>query len=172
MIWDKYFYNLCETVASKSSCLSRKIGAVIVRDNIVISSGYNSPPKGIPHCGHSRLMVDEELSIELSHHKNIDCTKLRNTCPRQLLGYLSGTHIELCPAQHAEQNAVSNAAKNGISINHSTLYMNCKVPCSKCFGMLINAGVNNLVLSSLSFYDRQTKYLSDNSQIKMRLFNF
>jgi len=122
--WDKYFHDICVTVASKSPCLSRKIGAILVRDKSIISTGFNGPPRGIPHCGHERWLVDQSLQYEVGRlTKDVNLPDFRNTCPRQVLGYKSGTHMELCPAQHAEENAVSNAARFGVSVIGSTLYM-------------------------------------------------
>lgn len=167
--WDKYFHDICVTVASKSPCLSRKIGAILVRDKSIISTGYNGPPRGVPHCGHSRWLADGVLRNAAKH---LDlCVKFRNTCPRQVLGYKSGTHMELCPAQHAEENAVSNAARLGVSVIGSTLYMNCVVPCKNCFGTLINAGIVEVVVEKVEVYDKFTQFLIDNSDIKLRRFN-
>jgi dCMP deaminase len=91
-------------------------------------------------------------------------------CPRKILGYESGTHMELCPAQHAEENAVSNAARLGVSVLGSTLYMNCIIPCKNCFGTLINAGIVEIVVDGIAVYDKHTQYLIDNSNIKIRRF--
>ena len=170
--WDKYFYNICITVASKSPCLSRKIGAILVRDKSIISTGYNGPPRGIPHCGHERWLVDKALRNEAKHCSNpLILVKFRNTCPRQVFGHASGTHMELCPAQHAEENAVSNAARLGVSVIGSTLYMNSCIPCKNCYGTLINAGIIEIVVEKVEVYDKFTQFLIDNSDIKLREFN-
>jgi len=143
--WDSYFFKICCSVSTKSPCLSRKIGAILVRDHSVISTGYNGPPRGVPHC--------------------------ENECPRYLLGYASGTHMELCPAQHAEENCISNAARLGVSVLGSTLYMNSILPCKNCFGTLINAGIVEIVVNKLKFYDKYTEFLANNSHIKLREFD-
>ena len=143
-MWDQYFYTICIAVASKSPCLSRHIGAILVRDHSIVSTGFNGPSRGIPHC--------------------------TSVCPRKFLGYASGTHLELCPAQHAEENAISNAARLGISTIGTTLYMNCIVPCKNCFGTLINAGIVEIVVDDVKVYDKHTQYLIDNSNIKIRRF--
>jgi len=160
MKWDSYFHSICSAVASKSPCLSRKIGAILVRDHSVISTGYNGPPRGVPHCGHDRYMKDGLLSKYIS-----------KTCPRKLLGYESGTHMELCPAQHAEVNAISNAARLGVSVLGSTLYMNSVIPCKNCFGALINAGITEIVVDEVTVYDKHTQFLIDNSNIIIRRFD-
>ena len=170
--WDKYFYDMCVTASSKSPCLSRKIGALLVRDRSIVSIGFNGPPRGVPHCGHERFMKDMNLSIqldvELADKKRIDILDFKTKCPRQVLGYESGTHMELCPAQHAEENAVSNAARNGVSVLGCTLYMNSIIPCQKCYGTLINAGVAEIVVEEVKVYDKYTQYLIDNSNVKIR----
>uniref|UniRef100_A0A6M3IDF5 Putative CMP/dCMP deaminase zinc-binding n=1 Tax=viral metagenome TaxID=1070528 RepID=A0A6M3IDF5_9ZZZZ len=172
--WDQYFHKLCTTVASKSPCLSRQIGAVAVRDKSIITTGYNGPPRGIPHCGHDRLMKDHCLSNYFANltgpMNNHPVNRIRSECPRQVLGYPSGTHMELCPAQHAEENIVSNAARNGVSILGATLYMNSVIPCQKCYGTLINAGFVEIVVECPTPYDRWTQFLIDSSDIKIRSF--
>ena len=167
--WDKYFLNICTSVASKSPCLSRKIGAILVRDKSIISTGYNGPPRGIPHCGHERWMKDIVLQEEAEnlHPRTLD---FYGSCPRQVLGYTSGTHMELCPAQHAEENVISNAARLGVSVLNSTLYMNSIIPCQKCFGTLINAGIVEIVINNITLYDKYTQFLIDNSYIEIREF--
>jgi len=170
--WDSYFHNICVAVASKSPCLSRKIGAILVKDHSIISTGYNGPPRGIPHCGQPRLSSDKVLSIEIMKvMKELTRKRVDTECPRKLLGYPSGTHMELCPAQHAEANAISNAARIGAPVLGSTLYMNCVIPCKNCFGALINAGIVEIVVDDTKTYDIYTQYLIDNSSIKIREFN-
>lgn len=175
MNWDKYFHELCKTVASKSSCMSRQIGALIVKDNSIISTGYNGPPRGIPHCGHDRFMNDKYIANILTNSPDYSilwgALDIKDTCPRKLLQYESGTHMELCPAQHAEENAVSNAARNGVSVLGSTLYLNNVIPCQKCFGTLINAGISEIVCETKTLYDKRTQFLIDNSNITIREFN-
>ena len=146
MNWDTYFHSICVSVASKSPCLSRQIGAILVRDHSIISTGYNGPPRGIPHCASP-------------------------TCPRKLKGYKSGEGMQECPAQHAEENCVSNAARNGVSTINSILYMNSVIPCNKCFGTLINAGIVEIVVDTPTIYDKHTQFLIDNSNITIRSFN-
>jgi dCMP deaminase len=173
MNWDTYFHKLCESAAEKSPCLSRKIGSLIVRENSIVSTGFNGPPRGVPHCGHERWMKDEELTkiAHMLEAKDL-VNRVNNTCPRRILGYSSGTHMELCTAQHAEENAVSNAARNGVSVLGCTLYINCIIPCQKCFGTLINAGIIEIVVDRIDSYDKYTKFLMDNSKIKIREFNY
>ena len=171
--WDSYFHDVCEIVASKSPCLSRKIGAILVKDHSIVSTGYNGPPRGIPHCGVPRFEADSELSDELDK-LGVRVTRsyiLSKYCPRKLLGYNSGEGMEWCSAQHAEENAVSNAARLGVSVLGATLYMNSIIPCQKCFGTLVNAGIEEVVVDSAVPYDKFTLFLINNSNIRIRAFN-
>jgi len=173
MKWDEYFHDVCEIVASKSPCLSRKIGAILVKDHSIVSTGYNGPPRGVPHCGAARFESDDELSNELTTTAEVRVTLtsgLAKYCPRKLLGFNSGEGVEWCTAQHAEENAVSNAARLGVSVLGTTLYMNSIIPCQKCFGTLINAGIEEIVVDSAIPYDKFTLFLISNSNIRIRSF--
>jgi len=170
--WDTYFHSICAAVASKSPCLSRKIGAILVKDHSIVSTGFNGPSRGVPHCGHDRVMKDSTFDDSMFDLVPADIRKSRfkTECPRKILGYASGTHMELCPAQHAEENAISNAARLGVSTVGTTLYMNCVIPCKNCFGTLINAGIAEIVVDDTVVYDKHTQFLIDNSNIKIRRF--
>ena len=172
MNFDQYFHSICETISIKSPCLSRKIGAILVRDNSIVATGYNGPPRGIPHCGYDRILKDKVLSDKLNPYMKRMTTKhINGTCPRQLIpSYKSGERMELCPAQHAEVNCISNAARLGVSTVNTTLYMNCIIPCKNCFGAILNAGIGEIVIDEISFYDKYTWFLNENSKIKIREF--
>ena len=114
--WDEYFLKIAKDVSLRSTCLRRHVGAVIVRDKRILSTGYNGPPKGIPHC---------------------------KECKREVLKIPSGKNHEICEAVHAEQNAIIQAAVHGVSINNSTLYCTCS-PCIICTKMIINAGIKRI----------------------------
>lgn len=160
MNWDRYFHSICQTVASKSPCLSRKIGAILVRDNSIISTGYNGPPRGVPHCGAERNSI--------ANYGYPD-----DMCPRKFLGHKSGDGLSMCPAVHAEMNAVIDAARKGASTIGSILYMNCLVCCKQCMGILINAGVKEIVVENVEHYDSLVAFLSTSIQFpKIRKFNF
>ena len=118
--WDEYFMEMAELARQRSTCLRRGVGAVIVKDNRVIATGYNGVPKGIRHC--------EETG-----------------CLRQQLNVPSGKMHELCRGLHAEQNAIIQAACLGQSIEGSTLYCTTQ-PCIICTKMLINAGIKRVVI--------------------------
>lgn len=165
--WDKYFFDLCNVVGENSKCLSRKIGAVLTRDKRVISTGYNGPPVGIPHCNF-RYFQDEYLKEKIKE-SNIKITDY-TVCPRRNLGLKSGEGLDLCIAAHSERNCLISAARNGICTEGTVLYMNCPVPCKDCFIEIINAGVEEIVVSSLDYYDPTTKYLRENSNVRVRVF--
>ena len=118
--WDEYFMEIVEVVKTRSTCLRRQVGAVIVKDNRIITTGYNGAPSHLKHC-----------------------TELGG-CQRQRLGIPSGQRHELCRALHAEQNAMIQAAKLGNTTEGATLYVNIQ-PCVICAKMLINAGIVRVV---------------------------
>lgn len=120
--WDKRFMDLTLDVAKWSSCFqeNRQVGAVIVKDKRIITTGYNGAPAGIKSC------------------------KDKGECIRKKLGIASGTRHEICFAVHAEQNAIVQAAKLGISIDGATIYVTHQ-PCSICGKMIINSGIKRIV---------------------------
>lgn len=117
--WDEYFLEVAEVVSRRSTCLRRQIGAVIVRDRRILTTGYNGAPSGLAHC----------LDIG---------------CLRDERGVESGTRQELCRALHAEMNAIIQAAQHGVSTKGATLYCTSQ-PCSVCARILINAGISRIV---------------------------
>jgi len=117
--WDEYFMEITRLVVSRSTCLRRQVGAVIVKDKKILATGYNGAPSGLAHC-------------------------LEVGCLRDTLGIPSGERHELCRGLHAEQNAIIQAAYHGVSINGATLYCT-NLPCIICTKMLINAGIERVV---------------------------
>jgi dCMP deaminase len=167
--WDEYFYNICRQVARNSKCLSRRIGAILVRDKSIISTGYNGPPSGVPRCD-NRWNIDKVFSDNYNEYIKDNDTK--DKCPRHLLEFSSGEGLHMCVASHAEVNTILNAAKNGIYTKGSTMYMCCSIPCSNCIKEIINAGVKEIVVLSLKTYDDNALYLINNSSLEIRLFGF
>jgi len=169
MNWDEYFLNLCNEISKKSHCLSRQIGAILTIDNIIVSTGYNSPPRKVPNCT-ERYDIDKNLIKELEE-LNIDYSEQKNICPRKVLNFPSGTGLEYCPAIHAEKNCLLAASRKGSSTLDTTIYLNTTItPCSQCFGAIINAGVKEIVLIKNIPYDKTVEYLIENSTIKIREF--
>ena len=140
---DEYFMEMAQLVSSRSTCLRRKVGAVIVKEKRVLSTGYNGSPKGTRHC--------EELG-----------------CIRVKLNVPSGTRHELCRGVHAEQNAVTQAAYFGVSVDGATIYTTT-YPCSMCAKILINAGIKEIVYSE-GYADDLSKELLSEADIKLREF--
>jgi len=113
--WNTYFMDITKLVAKRSTCLRRAVGAVVVKDRRILSTGYNGAPVNVTHC------VDAG-------------------CLREKLNVPSGEKHELCRGIHAEQNAIIQAAYHGVSIKGATLYCT-NLPCSICAKMIINAGI-------------------------------
>ncbi len=118
--WDEYFMQIAEIVKTRSTCLRRQVGALIVKDNRIITTGYNGAPEGIRHCSDLGSCLRSELKIP------------------------SGERHELCRALHAEQNAIIQAAKIGVSTQGATMYVTLQ-PCVICAKMVINAGIKKIV---------------------------
>ena len=138
---DEYFMEMAFLVSKRSTCLRRRVGAVIVRDKHVISTGYNGSPRGTKHC--------EELG-----------------CIRQQMNIPSGTRHELCRGVHAEQNAITQAAYFGTSVANATIYTTT-FPCSMCAKILINAGITEVVYAD-GYVDDLSKKLVAETNIKVR----
>lgn len=120
--WDERFMNLAETVAEWSSCFqsNRHVGAVVVRDKRILTTGYNGAPSGIESCSE------------------------RGECLRRVKNIASGTMQEVCFAVHAEQNAIIQAAKLGVSLEGATIYVTHQ-PCVICTRMIINSGIKTVI---------------------------
>lgn len=117
--WDEYFMDITSVVATRSTCLRRQVGAVIVKDRRIIATGYNGAPRGLEHC--------QEVG-----------------CLREQQQIASGQRHELCRALHAEQNAIIQAAVSGVSIADGILYTNV-FPCVLCAKMLINSRISRII---------------------------
>lgn len=138
--WDEYFIKITADVSERATCLKRKVGAIIVKDNRILSTGYNGTPKGFKHC--------EELG-----------------CLRKEMGLPSGHRHELCRGLHAEQNAIIQAAVHGVKIEGGILYCNYQ-PCVICAKMMINAGLKKLVYTG-GYPDELAKQMLEESQIQV-----
>lgn len=119
--WDDYFMEITQIVAKRSTCLRRKVGAIIVKDKRILATGYNGALSGLAHC--------EEVG-----------------CLRDKLKIPPGERQELCRGLHAEQNALLFAASYGIDMHKSVLYSTCQ-PCILCAKMIIQAGIKKVVFS-------------------------
>jgi len=118
--WGTYFMNIAKEVATRSTCDRKYVGAVIVREKTILSTGYNGSIKGLPHC-------DE------AGHEMVDGHCVRTT--------------------HAEANAIVQAAKNGVEINNSAIYVTAS-PCYNCFKLIANAGIKTIYYGEFYREDR------------------
>lgn len=168
--WDEYYHGICVKVGDNSKCLSRQIGAILVQDKTIVCTGYCGPPRGVPHCG-ERYYLDSNLR-EVLKQRGIDPddTVLHLTCPRYVLGFKSGEGLEWCVSGHAERNCLIQAGREGIRTKGSILYMDCGIPCTPCFVEILNAGVEEIIVTKKSHYDVSTPYLVQNSNLKIRIF--
>lgn len=119
--WDSYFMQMAQVVAGRSTCLRRQVGAVVVKEKQILSTGYNGSPSKLQHC--------DQVG-----------------CLRQNLGVPSGERQEICRAVHAEQNALVQAAKHGVAIAGADLYCTHQ-PCVLCTKLLINAGIKRVIFT-------------------------
>ena len=115
-----YYLDIAEAVTGRGTCLRRNFGAVIVKNDTIISTGYVGAPRGRANCNELHYCTREKLQV-----------------PR-------GERYELCRSVHAEQNAIIQAARYGINIAGATIYVNTQ-PCVVCAKMLINAGITEIV---------------------------
>ena len=139
--WDEYFMQIADLVKTRSTCIRRNVGAVIIKDNRIISTGYNGPPSGIEHC--------DEIG----------------GCYREQLHVPSGQRHELCRALHAEQNAVIQAAKFGVSTEGATIYITHQ-PCVICAKMIINSGISKIVYGN-PYPDEDALRMLNSSKIEL-----
>jgi len=141
--WDEYFMHIAELAATRSTCLRRQVGAVIVKDKKILATGYNGAPSGLKHC----------LDIG---------------CLREKLKIPSGERHELCRATHAEQNAIVQAALLGVSIKDSTMYSTTH-PCILCSKLIINAGIKRIVIKD-SYPDQMSRQMLKEAKVKIQIY--
>jgi len=141
--WDEYFMKIAHLVSERSTCLRRKVGAVLVRDKRILATGYNGAPRNITHC---------EVT----------------GCLREKLKVPSGERHELCRGLHAEQNVLLQAALYGVSTQGASLYVTV-TPCIICAKMLINAGIAEIVFEG-DYPDEMAKDFLKEAGVKLRRF--
>ena len=124
--WDEYFIKIANLIASRSSCSSRQVGALIAKDKMIVSTGYNGTPRGIKNCdeGGCKRCADKKSG------------KIK-----------SGERLDECACVHAEENAILQAAYNGISVKGGILYTSL-CPCRFCTKHIINAGITKVYYSN------------------------
>lgn len=142
--WDQYFMELTSVVAKRSTCLRRKVGALLVKEGRVLATGYNGAPSGLKHCSETGCIREE---------RNIP----------------SGQRHELCRGLHAEQNAIIQAALHGTSIDGATLYCTHQ-PCVVCAKMIINAGIDEIIIGG-SYPDELSASMLEEAGVGVKRFN-
>ena len=142
--YDEYFTAMAELVSTRSTCLRRQFGSVIVQDGHAISTGYNGAPRNMPHC------------IEIG-------------CLRDELKIPSGTKHEVCRGVHSEQNAIIQCAIHGESTRNATLYVT-GYPCKICSKMIINSMIKRVVISG-SYSDTEGIDLLKEAGIEVKIMN-
>jgi len=146
--WDEYFVEIMDATAKRATCDRGRSGCVIVRDNVLLSSGYVGSPKGSPHC--------DEVGHLMKTVQNEDGTSSRH-CMR---------------TAHAEANAICQAAKNGVSINGATLY--CRmVPCRNCAMLIVNSGIVKVVAQTQyhGASNDESKQILKNANVELVIIN-
>lgn len=139
--WDEYFLEVACLVSKRSTCLRRRVGAVLVKDKKILATGYNGAPSGISHC-------------------------IKIGCLREKLNIPSGQRHELCRGLHAEQNVLLQAALHGVSTKDSHLYIT-NHPCMICSKMLINAGIREIIILE-GYPDEMSEDFLKEAKIKIR----
>lgn len=142
--WDEYFMEIIQVVKKRSTCLRRKVGAVIVKDKRILSTGYNGAPTGLKHCSETG-------------------------CLRDKLKVPSGQRHELCRGLHAEQNAIVQAANSGVSLEGATIYVTNQ-PCVVCAKMIINAGIKRVVFCG-DYPDELSTQLLEQAKVELVKFD-
>ncbi|MCM8526929.1 MAG: cytidine/deoxycytidylate deaminase family protein [Lentisphaeraceae bacterium] len=140
--WDEYFMDIAHVAANRSSCSRRKVAAVIVKNRQIVSTGYNGTPKGIKNC-------DE------------------GGCPRCNSEVKSGHGLTECLCCHAEENAIVQASKHGISVDGAMLYTTYS-PCLLCAKMIINSGIQEVVFHARYSIDDVSSSILHEAGVKLR----
>ena len=140
--WDEYFLQIATLAATRSTCLRRNVGCVLVRDRHVLATGYNGVPAKAPHCADKG-------------------------CLRQERNIPSGQPMDICRAVHAEANAIAQCAKLGVCVQGATAYVTV-TPCSKCAALLVQAGVTAVVSSGV-YPDEDTKAILEEANVTVKI---
>ncbi|OGW77223.1 MAG: cytidine deaminase [Omnitrophica bacterium RIFCSPLOWO2_02_FULL_45_16] len=140
--WDEYFLDIANLVSKRSTCLRRRVGAVLVKDKRILATGYNGAPSRITHCSVTG-------------------------CLREKLKIPSGERHELCRGLHGEQNAFLQAALHGTSLKGASLYCTTQ-PCIICAKMIINAGIKEIVIKR-GYPDKMAREFLREAKVRVRL---
>ena len=140
--WDEYFLGIADLISRRSTCLRRRVGAVLVKDKRILATGYNGAPREIAHCSETG-------------------------CIREKLNIPSGERHELCRGLHGEQNAFLQAALHGTSLKGASLYSTTQ-PCIICAKMIINAGIKEIIIKG-GYPDKMARDILREAKVKVRI---
>jgi len=138
--WDQYFMDIALQVATRSTCLRRQVGAVLVKDKRILATGYNGAPRNMKHCS-------------------------QTGCLREKLNIPSGERHEICRALHAEMNAILQAAAHGVQLRESIMYSTTQ-PCVLCAKMIINVGVTTVFMTE-GYPDKLARQMLDEAGVRL-----
>lgn len=140
--WDDYFLEVARAISKRGTCNRGRSGCVIVKDNQILAAGYVASPRGFPHCD------DVGHQIKKTTHED-------------------GTTSQHCVRTvHAEQNALIQAAKNGVSVNGATVY--CKMtPCRVCTMLFVNAGIKRVYCERKYHAGKESEKMFKKAKIKI-----
>ena len=141
--WDEYFLEISTIVSRRSTCLRRRVGALLVKDKRILATGYNGTPRTLPHCS-------------------------KTGCLREKLNIPSGERHELCRGLHAEQNVLLQASLHGVSVKDSVLYCTNQ-PCIICAKMIINAGIKEIIIKD-GYPDKMSMDFFKEAGISVKIF--
>ena len=141
--WEEYYMQMAILVSKRSSCLRRQVGSVLVKDNRVISPGYNGSPSGITNCYERGYCIREKAE--------------------------QGMNLDMCYAQHSEMNCISVCAKQGISCEGATLYVTT-FPCLGCMKTIISVGIREIIYLDEYKNTELSRQLAKESGIKIRKY--
>ena len=138
--WEEYFMDITFLVSKRATCRRRQVGAILIKDKRILSTGYNGAPMGLAHC------------------LDIGCLREKKNIP-------SGERHELCRGLHAEQNAIIQAAYHGVSVKDAVLFCT-NLPCIICLKMIINAGIKKIVYKD-GYPDELSRDMIEESGIEL-----
>jgi len=144
--WDEYFMKIAEVVGERATCDRGRSGCVIVRDKRILVTGYVGAPAGVKHC--------DEVGHEMHTVVNEDGSQSKH-CIR---------------TTHAEQNAIANAARDGVAVNGATLYCHM-TPCYTCAKILINAGIKRIVSNKDYHASKRSKEIFKEAKVELEILN-
>ena len=142
--WDTYYMDIAHVVARRGNCSRRKVAAVLVSENRIVSTGYNGTPRGVKNC-------------------------FDGGCPRCAGKAPSGADLDQCLCSHAEENAIAQSAYHGISLRDSVLYVTLS-PCLTCARMIISAGIVEVVYEDDYVVEKKARAMLKAAGVKCRRY--